>query len=427
MFRKENLYLLLFLVSVVGLLIVQYQYLRVGLVLADSQFSSKIDKVKERVQDDLSEYNSLSYSLSRSVNQNTALLQIDFDSLQRMNAFYLKDYLQFQLKSEGITTDFSFELKSRDSITYLTSEKQFEDKEESVSQLIPIKGYLQGSTEKELLLVLYFQDINNYFLSQLQGLIIPGLVFILLIVFVVIWVLRSYYGQSHLISTTNNFINNLTHELKTPVFSIKLATKILEERLPDKEQPVLKLIKRESDRLLVHIHKVLDLASLESGKKIINLTETDLRPVLEAIVEDYKLLEGQGLLTFNEQLADGAYVIKGEISHLESALLNILDNARKYATDPVISLKTEIIGTQLKISIRDNGIGMSQKELNSIFKKYYRVIKDDSQPVSGYGLGLAYVNHIMRLHKVKMQVESEPGRGTQFSLYFKLIKPANDE
>lgn len=427
MFRKKNLYLLLFLVSVVGLLIVQYQYLRVGLVLADSQFAAKIDTVKERVQEDLSEYNSLSYSLSRSVQQNTALLQIDFDSLQRMNAFYLKDYLDFQLKSEGITTDFSFELKSRDSITYLTSQKQFEDNEKSVSKLIPITGYLQDITQKELILIINFQDINNYFLSQLQGLIIPGLAFILIIIFVVIWVLRSYYGQSHLISTTNNFINNLTHELKTPVFSIKLATKILEERLPEKEQPVLKLIKRESDRLLVHIHKVLDLASLESGTKIISLTEMDLRPVLEGIVEDYKLLDEQNLLTFNYDLAGGAYFIKGETSHLESALLNILDNARKYAKEPVIDLKTEITGTQLKVSIKDNGLGMSQKELKSIFKKYYRVIKDDSQPVSGYGLGLAYVNHIMRLHKVKMHVESEPGRGTQFSLYFTLLKPARDE
>ena len=427
MFRKKNLYLLLFLVSVVGLLIVQYQYLRVGLVLADSQFAAKIDTVKERVQEDLSEYNSLSYSLSRSVQQNTALLQIDFDSLQRMNAFYLKDYLDFQLKSEGITTDFSFELKSKDSITYLTSQKQFEDNEKSVSKLIPITGYLQDITQKELILIINFQDINNYFLSQLQGLIIPGLAFILIIIFVVIWVLRSYYGQSHLISTTNNFINNLTHELKTPVFSIKLATKILEERLPEKEQPVLKLIKRESDRLLVHIHKVLDLASLESGTKIISLTEMDLRPVLEGIVEDYKLLDEQNLLTFNNDLAGGAYFIKGETSHLESALLNILDNARKYAKEPVIDLKTEITGTQLKVSIKDNGLGMSQKELKSIFKKYYRVIKDDSQPVSGYGLGLAYVNHIMRLHKVKMHVESEPGRGTQFSLYFTLLKPARDE
>lgn len=422
MFRKEWLYLLLFIAAVTGLLIVQYQYLQVGLVLANAQFSDKMDKVRSQVQQDLSEFNALTYSLNRSVHQNTDLLQIDLDSLQKMNTFYLNDYLEYQLQNEGINTSFSFVLKSRDSITYLTSAKEYTADDNTFFYNLPIKGYLKTSTEKDLFLQLTFYNVDSYFLSQLNGLTIPGFVFVLLIIVVVIWVLRSYYWQSHLITSTNSFINNLTHELKTPVFSIKLATKILEERTPAEEQHVLRLIKRESDRLLGHINKVLDLASIEAGKKIVSLQEMDLKPILEKISEDYLFLEEQGLLKFNCLLVDGPYIIKGEPTHLESAILNILDNARKYANDPVIDLKAEIIEGKLKLVVQDNGIGISKKELKNIFKKYYRVSKGDVHPVTGYGLGLAYVNHIMKLHRVKIEVVSEPGRGTRFTLWFKILK-----
>lgn len=422
MIKKEWLYLLLFLASVTGLLIVQYQYLQVGLVLANAQFSDKMDKVKSQVQQDLSEFNALTYSLNRSILQNTARLQINLDSLQKMNTYYLNDYLKYQLQNEGINTSYSFVLRSKDSVIYLKSAKEYTADDNTFYYNFPIKGYLKTNTEKDLVLQLAFHNVNSYFLSQLNGLTIPGFIFVLLIILVVIWVLKSYYWQSQLITTTNSFINNLTHELKTPVFSIKLATKILEERIPVEEQLVLRLIKRESDRLLGHINKVLDLASLEAGKKIVSLQEMDLKPILEKIREDYMLLDQQGLLKFNCSFEDGPYIVKGEPSHLESAVLNILDNARKYAANPVIDLKAEKTGGKLKLVIQDNGIGISKKELKNIFKKYYRVLKDDVHPVTGYGLGLAYVSHIMKLHKIKMEVASEPGRGTRFILWFKLLK-----
>ena len=137
---------------------------------------------------------------------------------------------------------------------------------------------------KSLVLELQFRDLNRYFLFQLNGLIIPSLLFMAGILVVIVWVLRSFYWQSRIITTTNDFINNLTHELKTPVFSIGLATKILQKKVPESEQSVVELIQQETDRMKTHIDKVLELSRLESGGKPYALHLIDFKPELETLM-----------------------------------------------------------------------------------------------------------------------------------------------
>ncbi|WP_073099070.1 sensor histidine kinase [Leeuwenhoekiella marinoflava] len=422
MLKKRTLYLLVFIISAIGLLVVQYQYLKVGLVLANSQFSKKIDEVRAVISKDLSEYNALTYSLGRTLREDASQLAIDLDSLQKMNQYYLNDYLAYQLQVSGIDAPFSYTLSSKDSVTYLLSQQTFSNEEELKFYPIPIKGYLSDSLGKDLVLQLGFSDINSYFLNQLNGLTIPGLVFLCAIILVVIWVLRSFYWQSTLITTTNDFINNLTHELKTPVFSIGIATKILEEEIPPEKQNILELIKRETQRLKIHIDKVLELASLESGKRIIHLEAVDLRPIIARIADDFKVLGTYDNIDFSYTLEEGPYCIKGEIFHLENALFNLLDNAKKYSKHPKIHLEVKKEASQLCIVVRDNGKGISKKEIKRIFTKYYRIKNDDLHAVKGYGLGLTYVKKIVKLHGGKLKVSSKPMSGTQFTILLKLLK-----
>jgi len=238
---------------------------------------------------------------------------------------------------------------------------------------------------------------------------------------VVIWVLRSFYWQSTLITTTNEFINNLTHELKTPVFSIGLATKILEEGQISEKGNILALIKRETERLKKHIDKVLELASLESGKTLMQFTEIDFKPQLLQICQDFKKLATYENVEFKYNLADGPYPILAESFHLENAIGNLLDNAKKYSNVPKISLETYSIGNQIHIRITDNGVGIIHKDLKRIFKKYYRVKNGDVHRIGGHGLGLTYVKKIIQMHRGKIKVVSEPGMGTTFTIILDLI------
>lgn len=421
MLTKRNLYIVVFVVSVIGLLVVQYQFLKVGLGLAKAQFSEKIDVARENINSELSELNSLTYTLGNAIQKDTSELKIGLDSLEKVSQFYLNDYVDYQLGVSGIDAPFSYRLYSRDSITYLTSLDSFKMNEEMLTYPIKLEGYLPELLEKEIILELGFNDLNNYFMGQLNGLTIPSLIFLLLIIAVVIWVLRSFYWQSSIITTTNDFINNLTHELKTPVFSIGLATKILEEGLPENKKTVVELIRRESDRLKKHIDKVLELATLESGKNILQFTVIDFRPELQRICEDFALLAEHDDMEFDFDLEEGTYPIRAEKFHLENVIVNLLENAKKYSDDPIVKLKSFILKGKLFIQISDNGQGMAKEDHDKIFRKYYRIKNGDVHKVKGYGLGLYYVQKIIKMHRGKIGVESELGKGTTFTISLKLV------
>ncbi|MDF0716734.1 HAMP domain-containing sensor histidine kinase [Muricauda sp. 334s03] len=422
MLTKRNLYVIVFVIAVVGLLVVQYQYLRVGLGLAKAQFSDKMDRARQNINSELSEVNSLTYTLGNAIQKDTSEVNIGLDSLEKASQYYLNDYISYQLNVSGIDAPFSYTLYSRDSITYLSSVKPHLKADENLTYPIQIKGYLPELLEKEVVLEIGFEDLNNYFLGQIRGLIIPGLLFLLMIVIVVVWVLRSFYLQRSINTTTNDFINNLTHELKTPVFSIGLASKILEDDVPDNKKAVVDMIRAESNRLKKHIDKVLELASMESGKKLLQFKEIDFRPDLVRICEGFALLAQYEEIEFDYELGEGPYYIRAEQFHLENVVGNLLENARKYSDDPKIKLTAYIQKGRLLITISDNGQGIAEEDTNKIFRKYFRIKNGDVHKVKGYGLGLYYVQKIIKMHRGKISVESKLGEGTTFTISLKLTK-----
>jgi len=422
MLTKRNLYVSVFVIAVIGLLVVQYQYLRVGLGLAKAQFSDKIDKARENINSELSEVNSLTYTLGNAIRKDTTEVNIGLDSLEKASQYYLNDYISYQLNVSGIDAPFSYSLYSRDSINYMSSVRPHLKANNNLTYPIQIKGYLPELLEKEIVLEIGFEDLNKYFLGQIRGLIIPGLLFLFMIVIVVIWVLRSFYLQRSINTTTNDFINNLTHELKTPVFSIGLASKILEEDVPDNKKAVVELIRSESDRLKRHIDKVLELAGMESGKKLLQFTVIDFKPDLDRICEGFSLLAQHDAIEFDYELGEGPYYIRAEKFHLENVVGNLLENARKYSDQPKVKLTAITQKGWLHIKISDNGQGIAQEDIKKIFRKYFRIKNGDVHKVKGYGLGLYYVQKIIKMHRGKISVDSKLGEGTTFTISLKLIK-----
>ncbi|WP_339653361.1 HAMP domain-containing sensor histidine kinase [uncultured Maribacter sp.] len=420
MLKKRNIYIAIFIVSLIGLAVIQYQYLRIGLNLAKLQFNTKLGKVSNDIAQGLEAANQLTFLIRSAVKEDTTYFTSSIDSVQDASRYFLNDYIIEKLVNNGIETDFTYTLHSKDSSFYLQSPKRFEVNDKIESYPIELIGYLPKELEKKVILELKFKNLNNFFLSKLNGLTLPSILFILGICIAIIWVLKTYYWQRNVITTTNEFINNLTHELKTPVFSIGLATKILEESALNEQKPILGMIRQQVKRLTVHIDKVLELGNLESSNNVLKLDKIDFRPYLLKLCEEFSKLMEIEEVKFSYDLQQGGIMLNAEVFHLENSINNILDNAKKYSVQPIIKLKGYSLNNQFFIEITDNGIGVSEEDKKKIFLKYYRVNDKEVQSVKGYGLGLSYVKKVIEKHKGKVIMESEKGKGTKISLILPL-------
>ena len=421
--RKRNIYIGIFIISVIGLGIIQYRYLKIGLNLANVRFNQNIGRSVKAIQSDLSANNKLTFLLGKAITNDDTYFEAELDSVREASSYYLNDFLAFKLLENGIKTDFSYKLYVRDSSLFINS-VNFNNQAAKLKRYpIQLNGYLPELVDKTVILELQFNRINEYFLFQLNGLNIPSLIFLTAIIFVVIWVLKSFYWQQSVITMTNDFINNLTHELQTPVFSIGLATKILEQKGNEESSYYLKIIRDQNNRLKNHIEKVLQLANLDKKKKALSLVETDFKPYLLTLCEEFMALSKMEDVHFEYKINAEYIPLKCEPLHLANAINNLLDNAKKYSLkSPKISLFAFIENKKLHISIKDNGVGIEKKNFKNIFKKHFRVSSEDLYTVKGYGLGLNYVTKIIKLHKGKIHLDSILKEGTLITLKLPLVK-----
>jgi two-component system phosphate regulon sensor histidine kinase PhoR len=408
---------------VIGLSIVQYQYLRIGLNLAKIQFNQKIALAIKEIKEDLHRSNELTFLVGKTITKDDSYFKLSMDSVKDASSYFMNDFLRERLLQQGIKADFTYNLYAKDSTDYLRSPNMYNRENSLLKYQIELTGYLPIQVKKRLILELQFKNLNKYFLFQLNGLTIPGLIFIAVIIFVIIWVLKSFYWQKNLITITNEFINNLTHELKTPVFSIGLASKILQDKTEGENKELVGMIRRQVDKLKNQIEKVLDLASLKDKKNFIEKKVIDFKPVILNLIKDFDQLAKIEEFSFVDRVKGEEYLLKCDAYHLENAINSLLDNAKKYGNE-----KIEIVFEAYKemgrliISVKDKGIGIADEDKKRIFEKYFRVSSGDLHNVKGYGLGLNYVKRIIRMHKGKIIVKSVVGKGSEFIISLPIYK-----
>ncbi|WP_417443545.1 sensor histidine kinase [Joostella sp.] len=410
-------YIIVFVISVIGLSFIQYQYLKLGLNLAKVQFNTKVGQALQTIKTDLSSQNELTFLIDQAITKDESYFTLSVDSIQDASSHFLNDFLVDRLLERGVKSDFQYRLYKNDSTVYLVSPSFEKYDNEELKFPVVLSGYLPNKLGERLILELQFKDLATYFLSQLNGLTIPSLIFMVAIIIVVVWVFRSLYWQRNVITTTNDFINNLTHELKTPVFSIGLATKLLEEKATEETKPIIAIVREQNDKLKVHVEKVLDLAGIESNRSVLKLEKHDFYPVLENLCASFSKLSELEKVDFKYLLEGDSYMIFCEIAHLENAINNLLDNAKKYSEGiPKIRLKSFIKDGYFYVTVKDEGIGIHEGELKNVFKKYHRISSGDLHNVRGYGLGLSYVKQVVKLHNGKVQLESKPSIGTTVTI-----------
>jgi two-component system phosphate regulon sensor histidine kinase PhoR len=419
---KKHLYIILFIVAIVGLSFIQYQYFRIGLNLAGVQFNQNMGDAVKEIKEDLSQKNELTFLVGSAITKEASNFKLSLDSVQDAAAYFLDDYLQEKLLQHGIKTGYGFSIYKNDSISYLQSKTVFDD-EKLLKYPIGLEGYLPDLMSGKLTLELQFKNVNRYFLSQLNGLTIPSIIFLIIIIVVILWVYRSFYLQKNLITSTNEFINNLTHELRTPVFSIGVATKILEEKDHQDERELVTLIRKQVDRLKGQIDKVLELGIIEGKKGFVKRKAVDLHPILQDLALDFEQLSKLENFEFKSEIQGEGYWVLADVYHLENAVNGLLENAKKYTKEnTLIKLMAYIDRNFLVIEVSDNGIGIDSQDQQKIFEKYYRVTDGDLHNVKGYGLGLNYVKRIVNLHKGKIEVKSAIHEGSTFIIKIPLIK-----
>jgi two-component system phosphate regulon sensor histidine kinase PhoR len=266
---------------------------------------------------------------------------------------------------------------------------------------------------------------DNMLIRDSSGLILPSVILIFLLIVLFSYIIYVVNRQKRLAELKNDFINNLTHEFNTPLFSIGLTTSLLSRsesvQHSEKLKGYVELITTEKNRLQIQVDKILRLTAVESVSLIIEKMDVDIHDLITQNLAAFKqvVFERGGSITFKGG-ADN-HIVQGDPVHLYNAISNLIDNAIKYSKDePDVMIETSNIEEQIVISIRDKGIGMDESDLQMIFNKFYRVKQGDRHDVKGFGIGLSYVKKIAELHNGAIHAKSRTGEGSVFDIYLPL-------
>ena len=274
-------------------------------------------------------------------------------------------------------------------------------------------------------LVVSFPDKQQYVLSSIIGVATLSFMLTLIVVVIATSALYQIIQQKKLSEIKNDFINNISHEFKTPIATINLALDAISsstKNLNDKSISYLGMIREENSRMLSQVENILRISQLEKSSNPFDMEQIDIHEVIEDAIEHVKLIveSKQGSIDLSLKALDSN--ISGNSNHLENIIINILDNAVKYSREnPKIVVSSTNINKDIRLCFEDNGIGMDKNTQKLIFEKFYREQNGDIHNIKGHGLGLSYVKKIIDFHSGKILLESKKGTGTKFYITLKNI------
>lgn len=293
--------------------------------------------------------------------------------------------------------------------------------ENSFTNNIYRKRLQELASKSGLELVLIIPDKETFILEEMGTLFITSVILIL-VVLVLFWrTTLSLMKEKQISEHTTDFLNNMTHEFKTPLTNIALAGKMIIKEPVIKQEDKIKhysgIILDENEKLRVQVEQVLSMTALERGEIPIQRTELDMHALINDCIKciNIQIENKKGEIKAN--LNAEQFLISGDRTHLTNALCNLIDNAVKYSKEkPELSIKTFNSYNNLIIVFADNGIGIETKYHEKIFDKFFRVPTGNTHNVKGFGLGLAYIKKIVELHNGTISLESESGKGTSFTI-----------
>ncbi len=423
--------------SLIGIIIIQINWFKNQLVIQQERFVEKVDKALFDVADELSRHsmgggyslgkrqglqlfpNDLSFNLGRILNvaDRYTTAEIQDKLIKALNKEGLEN-VRFEFAVTSNSDDYSIEMQSEH------FEKESADTTHFMRRFMPIipnSGSMAAGFPPNENIWIIIPHFKTQVWQSLTWMIIFSALFTVIIIAAFYITVRTMLNQKKMSEIKSDFINNMTHEFKTPLATISLAVdalkneKVINDRA--KWQYFNNIIKDENKRMNKHVETILQAALMEKQEFRLNLSPLHIHQLLPRIVDNFQLQlqekNGRAEYFFN---AVNDLVYADEV-HFTNILSNLIDNAIKYSKENlVIKLTTHRTAKFFIIQIQDNGIGMSKETVKRIFEKFYRAHTGNIHNVKGFGLGMSYVKSIIDAHKGKIKVESTLGKGSTFTI-----------
>ncbi|MEM7087821.1 MAG: HAMP domain-containing sensor histidine kinase [Bacteroidota bacterium] len=413
------------LISLIGLAIMQLGWLNKAIETNRQLFKQKIDLVAQRAGDIYRNDTEIPSLVHTAIVNNSSTEMIDRE---------LNKIIDLSFREFNINLDYDFGIykhqENNRSRQILVAGNVDIDKSPSFSCIQNVNeeyGWAsltcnQGYGRDNAYHLAIFPSYNDFIINEVKGTLFTTILFILFILFGFYYMLRIINKQKKISEIKNDFINNLSHEFKTPIFSISLASKALRKSRSTTEsenfESYIDVIDSEGLRLKNQVDKILQLSLLDSEKFYLNKKEVNIHEQLKSISDNFKLIlkEKNGRVEFDFKATNS--IIQADEVHLKNVWYNLIDNAIKYNDrSPKVVIKTlDSNEDTIEVVFEDNGIGMSAKQCELIFDKFYRIPTGNIHKADGFGVGLSYVKGIIERHKGKIMVSSEKNKGSVFKI-----------
>ena len=344
---------------------------------------------------------------------------------ERVNFKNLDQHLKAGLIDNGIDLTYHFRVVDKDGReVYRCSDYSDEGSENSYSQPL----FLNDPPARMSIVKIHFPGKRDYIFDSVSFMI-PSMIFTLVLLVTFIFTIYIVFRQKKLTEMKNDFINNMTHEFKTPISTISLAAQMLKDpavgKSPAMFQHISGVINDETKRLRFQVEKVLQMSMFDRQKATLKMKELDANELITGVINTFALKVERYNGKIESELNAVDPIIFADEMHITNVIFNLMDNAVKYKrpdADLLLVVKTWNEPGKLMISVQDNGIGIKKENLKKIFEKFYRVHTGNLHDVKGFGFGLAYVRKIIVDHKGTIRAESELNVGTKFIIALPLLK-----
>lgn len=352
------------------------------------------------------------------LNKMVSEMSVTPDFKKRINPHIIKKFVDKALIENGISTPFEFAVTNWNNQQVYKSSGFETDKK---TKYYRVHLFPEDFFDDTSYLSVFFPNRANFLIQSLGFMGISSSILTLFLIFTFSLTLFIILRQKRLSDMKSDFVNNMTHELKTPISTISLASQMLNDKsIASSEKNydrISGIISDESKRLGYQVERVLQMAKFDQGDLKLQFEDVSAHEIIESVITNFYLqVEAKNGMLIPSLHAD-VDTILADPTHITNVISNLLDNAVKYTSEnPEIYIGTRNQDHELIISVRDNGIGISKSNQRRIFDKFYRVSTGNVHNVKGFGLGLSYVKKIIEEHQGKIRVDSELGSGTTFSI-----------